>query len=61
MEERVKTLETEFQIAKEELRQILLDIRTYLMEAETPFQPDFNMGGISAQSNTEMGVEPNGN
>ncbi len=60
MEERVKTLEAEFQITKEELRQLLPDIRTYLMEAETPFPPDFNVG-ISAQSNTEMGVEPNGN
>jgi hypothetical protein len=31
-EDRIKTLEEEFQETKEELKEILLDIRTYLME-----------------------------
>ncbi len=61
LEERVKTLEAEIQTAKAELRRILLDIRAYIMEAEAPFNPDFNMVGLSAQSDSEKGVEPNGN
>ncbi len=54
-EERMKTMEAEFQITKEELKQILLDIRAYIMEAESPFHPDLNMGGPSAQSDPERG------
>ena len=36
VEERVKALEEELQLTKEELRHILLDIRACLMEAQTP-------------------------
>ncbi len=61
IEERVKTLEAEFQITKEELKQILLDIRAYIMEAQTPFHFDSSMGGLPAQSGPEKGVEPHGN
>ena len=39
-EERLKALETEFQETKEEIKQILLDIRTYVMEAESPIPND---------------------
>ncbi len=51
-EERLKALETEFRETKEEIKQILLDIRIYLMEAESPIpndlereNPDFPAGG----------------
>ena len=37
IEERVKTLETEFRVTREELHQILLELRTYIMEAQSPF------------------------
>ena len=56
-EERVKALEEEFQTTKDELRQILLDIRTVLMEAQTPLPTDF----IKGNSNSEKGVDSNGN
>ncbi len=61
IEERVKTLEAEFQITKQEFRQILLDIRAYIMEAEAPFHPNFGMGRRAAQHGPVKGVEPNGN
>ena len=60
-EERIKTLEEEFQITKEELKQILVDIRTLLMEAQTPLPADPNRGNLPDQSEPEKGVEPHGN
>jgi len=35
-ESRIKALENEIPKTKEELQEILLDIRAYLMEAQTP-------------------------
>ena len=61
IEERIKALEDEFQLTKEELRQILLDIRVYLMGANTPLRPDANFEEVSAQNNSAKGVESNGN
>ena len=37
-EERVKALEDEIRETKEELQQILLDIRAYVMEAQNPLK-----------------------
>ena len=37
-EERVKALEDEFRETKEELQQILLDIRAFVMEAQNPLK-----------------------
>lgn len=39
-EERLRTLEDEFQVAKEELKRILLDIRSFLMEVNTPLRSE---------------------
>ena len=39
-EDRLKALQDEFQVTKEELKQILYDIRTYIMEAQTPIPND---------------------
>ena len=36
LEERIKALEAEFLETKEEIQQIMLDIRTFLMEVQTP-------------------------
>lgn len=55
MEERVKTLETEFQVTRDELRQILLDLRTYLMEAQTPFQAGLPVARPRAEANQKRG------
>ena len=41
-ESRIKALEEEFQKTHGELKQILLDIRTYLMEARTPIPNDLD-------------------
>ena len=54
-EERVKALEAEFQTYKAELRQILLDLRTHMMEVQTPFQARADFGGASAESDSERG------
>ncbi len=61
IEERLKTLEEEFQATKEELQQILLDIRTYLMEAQTPLPARPKGEKLPDQSDSEKGVESNGN
>jgi hypothetical protein len=41
-EERLRKLEDDFQQTKEELRKILLDIRGFLMEVNTPLRSEFN-------------------
>ena len=41
-EERLLELEDEFMETKEEIKQILLDIRNFLMEASTPMRSEFN-------------------
>ncbi len=60
-DERVKMLETEFQTTRDELRQILMDIRTYIMEVQSPFQNDSGSRVASAQTESEKEVAPNGN
>lgn len=60
MEERLKELEDEFQVTKDELRQILLDIRAFLMEAQNPLRP-FERKNASAQSDSGKEVEQHGN
>ena len=39
-EESIKALEDEFQLTKEELKGILYDIRTFIMDATTPIPND---------------------
>ena len=38
IEERVKNLENDLKTTREELRQILLDIRSFVLEAENPLK-----------------------
>ena len=40
MEDRLRVLEEEFAELKEELKQILFDIRVYIMEAQSPIPND---------------------
>ena len=61
IEKRLKVLEEEFQATKEELQNILLDIRTYLMEAQTPLPSRSKGEKLPEQSDSEKGVEPDGN
>ncbi|HEY90225.1 MAG TPA: hypothetical protein G4O07_00150 [Dehalococcoidia bacterium] len=51
MEERVRALEDEFRTTADEIKQILLDIRTFLMEADSP---------LRAQSDNEKSRTPDG-
>jgi hypothetical protein len=39
-EEQLKEMEAEFQQVRDELKEMLFDIRTYLMEAQTPIPND---------------------
>ena len=54
-ESRIKALEDEFQKTQEELKQILLDIRTYLMEARTPIPNDLNRENSGEEIEGERG------
>jgi hypothetical protein len=54
-EDRVQALEDEFQEAKEELKEILLDIRTYLMEAQTPIPNDLDRERLREELEAERG------
>ena len=60
IDERIKALEAEFQETKEELQQVLLDIRAFQMEAQTPLRADLMGGKLPAQSDIEKGVESHG-
>lgn len=46
-EERIKALEEEFEATREELKQILLDIRAFLMDAQTPIPNDLEKEDLS--------------
>ena len=46
-EERIKVLEDEFDETKQELKQMLYDIRTWIMEAESPIPNDLEKDRLS--------------
>ncbi len=54
-ESRIKALEDEFSETKEELQHILLDIRTYLMEALTPIPNDLDRERLREELEAERG------
>jgi len=54
-ESRLKALEEEYQAVKEELQHILLDMRTYLMEAETPIPNDLDRERLREELEAERG------
>lgn len=61
IEARVKALEDEFKQTAEELRQILLDIRAFLMEVQTPLPATMDKEELPGQSDSKKGEEPHGN
>ena len=54
-EGRIKALEDELHETEEELKQILLDIRTYLMEALTPIPNDLDRERLREELDAERG------
>lgn len=73
-EERIKALNDEFQPVQEELKKILYDIRTWIMEAQSPIPNDLERGrldtflddsanqeALRAKIASEKGVKPDGN
>ena len=52
IEERIKALQDEFRVEKQEIKQILLDIRTYLMEATTPLRGDSSLGDLVSKGDS---------
>jgi hypothetical protein len=54
-ESRIKALEDELHETEEELKQILLDIRTYLMEALTPIPNDLDRERLREELETQRG------
>jgi hypothetical protein len=54
-ESRFKALEEEIEETKEEIQQILLDIRAYLMEAQTPIPNDLDRERLREELETERG------
>ena len=55
MENKIKALEEEVREAKEELQHILLDIRTYIMEAQTPIPNDLDKERLREELDAERG------
>jgi len=54
-ESRIKALEDDFRETGEELKEILLDIRTYLMEAQTPIPNDLDRERLREELEAERG------
>ncbi len=54
-ESRIKALEDEFSETNDELKHILLDIRTYLMEALTPIPNDLDRERLREELEAERG------
>ena len=54
-EDRLNKLEAEFQETKDELRDILFDIRTYLMEALTPIPNNLDRERLREELDSERG------
>jgi hypothetical protein len=55
LENRINELDTEFQETKDELKEILFDIRTYLMEALTPIPNDLDKEKLREELETNRG------
>jgi hypothetical protein len=55
IEDRINALENESREIQEELKQILFDIRTYLMEAQTPIPNDLDKEKLREELEAERG------
>jgi hypothetical protein len=56
VDERIKNLEDEFQPTRDELKQIMVDIRAVLLEASSPLRWESNGDQHSAQGNSAKGT-----
>ncbi len=54
-ENEAKTVEAELQEISDELKEILLDIRTYIMEAQTPIPNDLARERLREELEAERG------
>jgi hypothetical protein len=52
-EEELKMVEAEFEEIRDELKEMLFDIRTYLMEAQTPIPNDLEKEKLREELETE--------
>jgi len=52
-EENIDAMETEFQEVRDQLKEILFDIRTYLMEAQTPIPNDLEKERLREELDAE--------
>ena len=52
-EDEIKLVEAEFQEIRDELKEMLFDIRTYLMEAQTPIPNDLEKERLREELDTE--------
>jgi hypothetical protein len=55
LEDKINKLDTEFQETKDELKEILFDIRTYLMEALTPIPNDLDKEKLREELESNRG------
>jgi len=60
VDERIRALEEELQVTKEELRQILLDIRACLMETQTPLPTNLTRGRVTCPTDPGKEIKPDG-
>jgi hypothetical protein len=51
--EQIEAIETEFQEVRDELKEILFDIRAYLMEAQTPIPNDLEKERLREELDAE--------
>ena len=54
-ESRIEAIEAELQQTRDELKGILFDIRTYLMEASTPIPNDIDKERLREELDSERG------
>jgi len=52
-EDEIKAVEAEFQEIRDELKEMLFDIRTYLMEAQTPIPNDLEKERLREELESE--------
>lgn len=55
LEDRINKIDTEFEETKDELQEILFEIRTYLMEAMSPIPNDLDKEKLREEMETNRG------